>query len=96
MVRCVSSAATRALLRFTSKRAPRTPTARSRALIFTNDGGSIPEKSPFYYHDTGTCPSVDDEYVGCSVARPLTHATWFLLTAAILLLLGLGAFRRFR
>jgi len=47
-------------------------------------------KNAFYLTSTGACPSEDDEYVGCSVAQELHHATWFLVLAMILLLLGLG------
>ncbi len=47
-------------------------------------------KNAFYLTSTGACPSEDDEYVGCSVAQELRHATWFLVLAMILLLLGLG------
>jgi len=70
--------------------------AMTEDLVFVQSTESMPVKGPFYYHDTGTCPSEDDEYVGCSVARPFRHASWFLLTAAVLLLLGLGVFRRLR
>lgn len=63
-------------------------------LSWTND--YIPQNSAFYTHSTGSCPSEDDEYVGCSVARGLRHATWFLVTALILLLLGLGVHIRRR
>ncbi len=71
-----------------------TAAAMGEDLVFALTTDAIPEKSAFYFHDTGTCPSADDEYVGCSVAADLRHAGWFLIAAALLFLLMLG--RMFR
>jgi hypothetical protein len=68
--------------------------AEDLVLVQVND--YIEQKSSFYFYDTGACPSEDDEYVGCSVARDLRHATWFLAAVALLLLIAIAARRRRR
>jgi len=67
--------------------------AMAEDLVLVQVTDYIEQKSSFYFYDTGTCPSEDDEYVGCSVAHDLVHATWFLAAVALLLLLAIAARR---